>query len=65
MLDSPEIPEELLDFIMYHELLHKIHGIKTEKNRRRIHTREFKKDEKKFRNYEKMKDLMVNLAKLR
>ncbi|MBU7045476.1 MAG: M48 family metallopeptidase [Theionarchaea archaeon] len=63
ILDSPKIPEELLDFIMYHELLHKKHGIKTEKKRRKIHTGEFRKDEKKFRNYEKMKELMENLAR--
>lgn len=62
MLDSPKIPEELVDFIMYHELLHKKHGITVKKNRRQVHTPEFKRDEKKFRNYEKMKKLMEKLA---
>jgi predicted metal-dependent hydrolase len=63
ILDSPQIPEELLDFIMYHELLHKKHGITVKGNRRRIHTPQFKEDEKKFHNYQKIKKLMENLAK--
>lgn len=62
ILDSPHTPDELLDFIMYHELLHKKHGIIVKKNRRRIHTPEFKKDEKKFKDYKKMKILMRKLA---
>lgn len=64
LLDSTKVPEELLDFIMYHELLHKKHGIKREGRRRRIHTPQFKEDEKKFRNYEKMKTLMKKLARM-
>jgi predicted metal-dependent hydrolase len=63
ILDSPDIPDELLDFIMYHELLHKKHGIIVKGTRRRMHTPEFKKDEKKFKNYKKMKVLMRKLAK--
>ncbi len=63
VLDSRKVPEELLDFIMYHELLHKKHGVKLKGNRRRVHTAEFKKDEKKFRNYEKMKELMEKVAR--
>jgi len=40
---------ELLDFIMYHELLHKKHGYKTTQTGRAIHhSREFKEEEKKF-----------------
>lgn len=65
ILDSPEIPEELLDFIMYHELLHKKHGIKKKGGRARVHTPQFRKDERKFRNYQKMKALMEKLAKMR
>lgn len=64
MLDSPTVPEELLDFIMYHELLHKKHGVKVKGSRRRIHTPEFRKDEKRFRNYQKMKKLMENVARM-
>ena len=65
ILDSPHASEELLDFIMYHELLHKKHGIRKEGKRMRVHTPEFKRDEKKFSNYEKMKKIMENLARRR
>jgi predicted metal-dependent hydrolase len=61
MLDSPVIPEEFIDFIMYHELLHKKHGILVRGARRQVHTRAFKKDEQKFSTYEKMKAFMENL----
>ena len=63
LLDSPEIPDELLDFIMYHELLHKKHGITEKGGRRRIHTPQFKRDEKKFRTFREMKALMEKLAR--
>ncbi len=63
VLDSRKIPEALLDFIVYHELLHKKHGVKLKGNRRRVHTPEFRKDEKKFRDYQKMKELMEKVAK--
>ena len=43
--------EELLDYIMYHELLHKKHGLKRTRNGRNIHhSKEFKEDERKFKN---------------
>lgn len=64
VLDSLKVPEALLDFIMYHELLHKKHGI-GQGERRRIHTAAFRRDEKKFRDYEKMKELMERVAKMR
>jgi hypothetical protein len=64
-LDSPAIPEEFLDFIMYHELLHKKHGILNTGSRRRVHTRAFKKDERKFENYEKMKAFLRTVSDMK
>ena len=40
---------DLLDFVVYHELLHKKHGFKHTGTRGQYHTREFKADEKKFK----------------
>ncbi len=62
LLDSSKIPDEFLDFIMYHELLHKKHGVSLKKGRRKIHTFNFKNDERKFRNYEAMKKSMGKIA---
>ena len=61
VLDSPIIPEEFVDFIMYHELLHKKHGILVKGARRQVHTKAFKENEQKFSSYEKMKTFMENL----
>ncbi|MCF7872440.1 hypothetical protein K9L97_05395 [Candidatus Woesearchaeota archaeon] len=50
--------KELLDYIMYHELLHKKHGYKKTKSGRAMHhTKEFLEDEKKF----KVKDIEQKL----
>jgi len=39
---------ELLDFVMYHEMLHKKHKFSISGVKSRYHTKEFKEDEKKF-----------------
>jgi hypothetical protein len=41
---------ELIDFIMYHEMLHKKHGFGNFL-KRSYHNRQFRDDEKKFPNY--------------
>jgi len=43
-------PQHLLDYIMYHELLHKKHKFKTRGVRNYHHTSAFKNDEKGFKN---------------
>jgi hypothetical protein len=50
-LDHPNAPRLLLEFVMYHEMLHKKHGYKQKKSRRHFHTREFRQDEKAFNRY--------------
>ncbi len=40
--------EELLDYVMYHEMLHKKHKFKTKNGRSLHHSKEFKEDERKF-----------------
>ena len=39
---------ELLDFVMYHEMLHKHHKFESRAGRTRSHTTEFRRDEAKF-----------------
>ncbi|MEL6822790.1 MAG: hypothetical protein AAFP70_13600, partial [Calditrichota bacterium] len=50
-LDRPEVPEYVLDFVMFHELLHKKHGVQLVNGRRFAHTSEFRKEEKRFKHY--------------
>jgi predicted metal-dependent hydrolase len=44
----------LLDYVMFHEMLHKIHKFKTVNNRSMHHSRKFKLAEKEFDGAEKM-----------
>ena len=50
-LDRPEVPEYVVEFIMYHELLHKKHGLALSARRRVAHTPAFRRDEKAFKHY--------------
>ncbi len=61
ILDRRRVPEYLVDFIVYHELLH--HEIPTfyRNGRRVIHSPEFRKREKEFRRYSQARRLMKNL----
>jgi hypothetical protein len=55
--------EELLDYIMYHELLHKKHKFSTKNNRSYHHTKHFREKEKAFENpriEEKLKRFLAN-----
>lgn len=50
-LDREEVPGYVVDFVMYHELLHKLHGVEVVDGRRMVHTAAFRRDEKKFSHY--------------
>ena len=50
-LDDPDVPDYVLDFVMYHELLHKKLGVKLLNGRRYAHTREFREAEQAFPRY--------------
>lgn len=47
-LDQPHVPGFVVDFLMYHELLHKRHGIHWVNGRGLAHTRAFYADEARF-----------------
>jgi len=61
-LDAPRVPGCAVDFIMYHELLHKAQGNGTSASRRIVHDAKFQRDEKRFRLYDQAR---TALAKLR
>jgi len=48
ILDRPDVPAEVLDFVMYHELLHKVFGVDTKGGRRRSHTAVFRAAEARY-----------------
>ncbi|MBO0862576.1 MAG: hypothetical protein J2P21_29565 [Chloracidobacterium sp.] len=61
-LDDPEVPAFALDFVMYHELLHKKHGSMTVNGRRVSHGPAFRAEERLFSRYDEAEYLIQNLA---
>jgi len=58
-LDSPRVPEYVIKYLVFHELLHAKHEPLYERGkslRRTVHTRRFREDEKNFAQYEEAVD---------
>ncbi|HPD42583.1 MAG TPA: hypothetical protein PLD43_13600, partial [Anaerolineae bacterium] len=51
-LDAPDVPAYVLDYVMYHELLHKQLGVTFANGRHNAHTPEFRAAERRFAHYE-------------
>lgn len=62
VLDKKTVPEYAIDFIVYHELLHKKLGVTWKSNRMAVHTRRFTEEERKFQQYEQAKAALRRLA---
>jgi len=65
-LDNPGVPAYVVDYVMYHELLHKKHGVKIVQGKRLSHTPEFREDEKRFVQFQEanlfLKDLVRKMG---
>jgi hypothetical protein len=61
-LDDPEVPAFALDFVMYHEMLHKKHGSMTVNGRRLSHSQAFRAEERLFAQYYEAERLIRELA---
>jgi hypothetical protein len=61
-LDDPGVPAFVVDFVMYHELLHKKHGSMTINGRRLAHSPSFRAQERQFAEYHEAKLLIHELA---
>jgi hypothetical protein len=62
-LDAPTVPEFVVDFLMYHELLHKFHGLHWVNGRGYAHTAEFQHDERKFPRYAEAEEVLNRLTR--
>jgi predicted metal-dependent hydrolase len=51
-LDSPSVPRYLVEYVVYHEMLHVRIPVERRGQRRVVHSREFREAEKKFPKYE-------------
>ncbi len=48
LLDDPALPEEAIDLLMYHEVLHLVLGVGAKNGRREIHGPRFREAERRF-----------------
>ena len=64
-LDSKEVPEWFVEYILYHEILHIKHPAKLIKGRRYYHTSAFRLDERRFPHYEQAQRWLEQLARQR
>ncbi|MEW5896164.1 MAG: hypothetical protein AB1668_00595 [Nanoarchaeota archaeon] len=55
--------KEVLDYLMYHELLHKFHKFKHKNGRSAFHTTTFRTDEKKYPHYESIEKELNRIIK--
>ncbi len=61
-LDDKNVPAYVVDFLVYHELLHKKHGIRWRNGRMTAHTREFRRDERRFKQVTEAETLLHKLT---
>jgi hypothetical protein len=61
-LDSTDVPAYVVEYVIYHELLHKKHGVQWQKGRQNVHTPEFKREEKRFVEFDAAEAALKKLA---
>ena len=64
-LDSIHVPAYVVEFVLYHEMLHIKHQTSIINGRRRMHTPAFRADEKQFTFYEQAEKWIENFARRR
>jgi hypothetical protein len=62
ILDHERIPQYLIEFILYHELLHKHHGIQWLNGKCMVHTPEFKRSERKFGQFQEAETFLQQMV---
>jgi hypothetical protein len=51
MLDRREVPQYVVAYVLYHEMLHQKHPVKFERCRRESHSPDFRREERQFSEY--------------
>lgn len=64
-LDSPQVPEWFVEYILYHEMLHIKHTARMINGRRYYHTAAFRLDERRFAKYEEAQRWLEQAARQR
>ena len=61
-LDSPDVPQLVVEYVLYHEMLHIKHPTEHRGGRRCVHTAEFKASERLFESYMEAKEALKRLS---
>lgn len=61
ILDRPEVPRLVVEYVLFHEMLHILYPARTNGTRRCVHTPEFREAEKQFEQLQKAKELLQRL----
>ena len=64
-LDSTQVPEWFVEFIIYHEMLHIKHAARMINGRRYYHTAAFRLDERRFSRYDDAQRYLEQVARQR
>lgn len=64
-LDSPQVPEWFVEYILYHEMLHIKHAARMINGRRYYHTAAFRLDERRFAKYDEAQRWLEQVARQR
>ena len=62
-LDDPRVPAFVVEFVLYHEVLHRVHPPRWSGPRRLPHTREFREAEREFTQYHEAREWFGKLAR--
>lgn len=60
-LDDAQIPEYLVEFVLYHEMLHLKHPARMVNGRRIFHSAEFRDDEQRFARYQEALEALESI----
>ena len=61
LLDSARIPRLVIEYVLFHEMLHLRFPIQAQGARRKVHTREFREAETQFEGLKEAKALLTKL----
>jgi len=64
-LDSSNVPEWFVEYILFHEMLHIIHPSRLINGRRHYHTPAFRADEQRFRRYQDAQEWLDHVIRQR
>lgn len=61
VFDDPRVPRYVVEYILYHEMLHLRHPVKLRGSRRCVHSAEFQAEERLFQKLDAAKDFLKRL----